>query len=119
MKRWRRSHRTLPMATAAKKKGAPKAADATIEAERAKAYAAMEPHLCAVVNMGTIASNPRSTCSSTCSTATTFRCRSPDPEAAAEIVIQRLIDAGFEIKGPGTGPIMNGRRRSVRKRLKR
>jgi hypothetical protein len=24
----------------------------------------------------------------------------PDPEAAAEIVIQRLIDSGFEIKGP-------------------
>ena len=24
----------------------------------------------------------------------------PDPEAAAEIVVQRLIDAGFEIKAP-------------------
>jgi hypothetical protein len=45
------------MIKAAKKKGAPKAADATIEAKRAKAYAEMEPHLCAVVNMGTIASN--------------------------------------------------------------
>jgi hypothetical protein len=28
----------------------------------------------------------------------------PDPEAAAEIVVQRLIDAGFEIKAQGAGP---------------
>jgi hypothetical protein len=27
----------------------------------------------------------------------------PDPEAAAEIVIQRLIDAGFEIRGVRRG----------------
>lgn len=45
------------MIKAAKKKGAPKAADATIEAKRGKAYAEIEPHLCAVVNLGTIASN--------------------------------------------------------------
>jgi hypothetical protein len=28
----------------------------------------------------------------------------PDPEAAAEIAVQRLIDAGFEIKAPRSGP---------------
>jgi hypothetical protein len=32
-------------------------ADGEIEMKRAQAYADMEPHLCAVVNMGTIASN--------------------------------------------------------------
>jgi hypothetical protein len=49
------------MAKAAKKKKAsPKRtvkAASDIDAKRAKAYADMEPHLCAVVNMGTIASN--------------------------------------------------------------
>ena len=49
------------MTKAAKKKPArkrtPKAADGEIAAKRAKAYADLEPHLCAVVNMGTIASN--------------------------------------------------------------
>jgi hypothetical protein len=49
------------MAKAAKKKpaGKPatKAADGEIVAKRAKAYADLEPFLCNVVNMGTIASN--------------------------------------------------------------
>jgi hypothetical protein len=49
------------MAKAAKKKPArkrtPKAIDGEITARRAKAYADLEPHLRAVVNMGTIASN--------------------------------------------------------------
>jgi hypothetical protein len=48
------------MAKAAKKKPArkrtTKAADGEITAKRAKAYA-LEPQLCAIVNMGTIASN--------------------------------------------------------------
>ena len=47
------------MAKKAKKKVAkkltPKAADAEIAAQRAKAYADMEPHLCDVVRMGEIA----------------------------------------------------------------
>jgi hypothetical protein len=38
------------------------------------------------------------------------------PVPAAEIVVQRLIDTGFEIKGPGTGPIVKRRRRSARRR---
>jgi hypothetical protein len=33
-----------------------------------------------------------------------FQVPIPDPEAAAEIVVQRLIDAGFEIKAQGAGP---------------
>jgi hypothetical protein len=49
------------MAKAAKKKPArkrsTKAADGEITAMRAKAYADLEPHLCAIANMGTIASN--------------------------------------------------------------
>jgi hypothetical protein len=47
------------MAKAAKKKKAtprkPKATDAEITAQRAKAYAEMEPYLCDLVSMGTIA----------------------------------------------------------------
>ena len=38
------------------KKNVTKAADAEIDAKRAKAYAEMEPHLCDVVRMGEIAS---------------------------------------------------------------
>jgi hypothetical protein len=49
------------MAKTAKKKPArkrsTKAADGEITAKPAKAYADLEPHLCAIVNMGTIASN--------------------------------------------------------------
>jgi hypothetical protein len=48
------------MAKAKKKavrKRSTKAADGEIAEKRAKAYADLEPHLCAVVNMGTIASN--------------------------------------------------------------
>jgi hypothetical protein len=48
------------MAKAAKKKTTPrkpgpKAADGEIDRKRAKAYSAMEPHLCDLVSMGTIA----------------------------------------------------------------
>jgi hypothetical protein len=47
------------MAKAAKKKAAkkltPKAADAVLGAKRARAYSDMEPHLCDLVSMGTIA----------------------------------------------------------------
>ena len=47
------------MAKATKKKAAkkrtPKAADIEIAARRAKAYAAMEPHLCDLARMGEIA----------------------------------------------------------------
>jgi hypothetical protein len=136
------------MAKATKKKPArkrkTKAADGEITAKRAKAYAGLEPHLCAVVNMGTIVCNLRShrqralrlrgalprgdagrsqgalLClglpamkrarSSITSELTPqhvvadlfdsddFPVPISDPEAAAEIVIQRLIDAGFEIK---------------------
>jgi hypothetical protein len=49
------------MAKTAKKKvarkTAPKSAEPAIEAKRAEAYADLEPYLCEVVNMGTIASN--------------------------------------------------------------
>lgn len=47
------------MAKTAKKKGTPrkpKATDGDTVAQRAKAYADMEPHLCDVVRMGEIAS---------------------------------------------------------------
>jgi hypothetical protein len=43
-------------ATKAKKKPA-KTDPAAVDAKQAKAYADMEPYLCKVVNMGTIASN--------------------------------------------------------------
>ena len=47
------------MARAAKKKAArkltPKAADSQIAEKRARAYSDMEPHLCDLVSMGTIA----------------------------------------------------------------
>jgi len=39
----------------------------------------------------------------------------PDPEVAAEIVVQRLIDAGFEVR-PAERCHMKRRRRSHRKR---
>ena len=98
------------MAKIAKNKKAtprrPKATDGEIAAQRAKAYADMEPHLCDVVRMGEIAS---------------MRFDNPD-QGLFVFAVTHLEDMLLETSAPLLRcglPIMKRRRRSIRKRNRR